>query len=110
MSTPEDLPLVPWDEMLFVPLREVQAAMLAVAALRAGLPDRIAGPALLPYLVSRTAGDPSGDAHLPPQGRHPATRPVTDLDSGLLYLDGLMDRLRERKPNGGFDPGSERAL
>lgn len=101
---------MPLDEMLVVPLREVQAAMLAVAALRAGLLDKTAGPALLPYLIGRRAGDPSEDTHLPPQGPHPAAGAVTDLDSGLLYLDALMDRLRERKPNGGFDPGSERAL
>lgn len=95
------------DDPMLVPLREVIAALTVAASVKRLLLDPGVGPTLLVALQGRSLGARGQNHELPATDLLLPAPAVVDIESARLYMESLGERLRTRKPHGGFEPDPE---
>lgn len=104
MTDRNDVPEIPTDEPLIVPLNEVSAAFAVLSRLDRLLADS-SGNDIAQQLNG--LGRPASNEHLPAVAGLDEAPTITDLETARTYVHGLRQRLRLRKPGGVFDPHPE---
>lgn len=107
-ASPNGPNVIPLDEPVVLPLRELSAAFAVLASLDNLLLDPAVAPAFLKELTLRSIGLPGKDTELSKTDRFAAAPPITDADTARVYILELRDRLGAYAPNGPFDSGPDR--